>query len=169
MSGLLDGITSGWDQLGTKINRVGAGAAALAGLHPLEYDPEDKWNIALGYGNYMGANSLALGAFYQLDEHTMISLGGSFGDGQNMVNVGLSMKVGKGISAGTSKIAMSREIVSLKETVVKQAQQIQEIQKSHDEALKEKEVEINELKKKDAQREEQIRKLTAMVLALQQK
>ena len=86
-----------------------------------------------------------------------------------MVNVGLSMKVGKGISAGTSKIAMSREIVSLKETVVKQAQQIQEIRKSHDEALKEKEVEINELKKKDAQREEQIRKLTAMVLALQQK
>lgn len=63
MSGLLGGIISGWDQLGTKINRVGAGAAALAGLHPLEYDPEDKWNIALGYGNYMGANSLALGAF----------------------------------------------------------------------------------------------------------
>ena len=169
MSGLLVGITSGWNQLGTKINRVGAGAAALAGLHPLEYDPEDKWNIAVGYGNYMGANSLALGAFYQPDEHTMISLGGSFGDGQNMVNVGLSMKVGKGISAGTSKIAMSREIVSLKETVVKQAQQIQEIRKSNDEALKEKEVEINELKKKDAQREEQIRKLTAIVLALQQK
>ena len=169
MSGLLGGITLGWDQLGTKINRVGAGAAALAGLHPLEYDPEDKWNIALGYGNYMGANSLALGAFYQPDEHTMISLGGSFGDGQNMVNVGLSMKVGKGISAGTSRIAMSREIVSLKETVVKQAQQIQEIRKSNDEALKEKEAEINELKKKDAQREEQIRKLTAMVLALQQK
>lgn len=134
MSKLVNGMNFGIAKLDNKINRVRSGAAALAALKPLEFDPEDKWDVAVGYGNYMGANSLALGAFYRPNENTMFSLGGSFGDGENIINVGLSMKVGKGIQRFISKAEMANRIV-------------------------EQDAEIAQLKAKDAQREAEIKAL----------
>lgn len=98
--------------LDTRINRVGA--AALAGLHPLDYDPDNKFDFAAGYGNYKGANALAIGAFYRSDENKMISIGGSFGGGENMVSAGISVKLGQGTGISTSKVAMAKEIKNLK-------------------------------------------------------
>ena len=98
--------------LGNRVDRVGAGAAALAALHPLDYDPENKWDFAAGYGNYSGANAVAIGAFYRPNENQMFSISGSFGGGENMVNAGISVKVGEGIS--TSKVVMANEIKNLK-------------------------------------------------------
>ena len=102
------------DRLDTRVDRIGAGAAALAGLHPLDYDPENKWDFAASYGNYNGANAVAIGAFYRPTENRMFSVGGSFGGGENMLNVGFSMKVGQGTGISTSKIAMANEIRDLK-------------------------------------------------------
>ncbi|MDU2095312.1 MAG: YadA-like family protein [Negativicoccus succinicivorans] len=100
--------------LDTRVDRVGAGAAALAALHPLDYDPENKWDFAAGYGNYSGANAVAIGAFYRPNENQMFSIGGSFGGGENMVNAGISVKVGEGTGISTSKVAMANEIKNLK-------------------------------------------------------
>lgn len=80
--------------LDNRVNKVGAGAAALAALHPLDFDPDDKWDFAVGYGNYRNANSVAFGAFYRPNEDTMFSLGTNFGNGENMFNAGLSFKIG---------------------------------------------------------------------------
>ena len=102
------------DQLDTRVDRIGAGAAALAGLHPLDYDPENKWDFAASYGNYNGANAVAIGAFYRPNENQMFSIGGSFGGGENMVNAGVSVKFGEGTGISTSKIAMANEIRGLK-------------------------------------------------------
>ena len=100
--------------LGNRVDRVGAGAAALAALHPLDYDPENKWDFAAGYGNYSGANAVAIGAFYRPNENQMFSISGSFGGGENMVNAGISVKVGEGTGISTSKVAMANEIKNLK-------------------------------------------------------
>ena len=115
------------DMLGNRVNRVGAGAAALAGLHPLDYDPENKWDFAAGYGNYKGANALAIGAFYRPDENKMISIGGSFGGGENMVSAGISVKLGQGTGISTSKAAMANEIRELKARDREREAQMQEI------------------------------------------
>ena len=101
-------------ELDSKIDRVGAGAAALAALHPLDFDPDDKWDFAAGYGNYSGANAVAIGAYYRPNEDTMFSVGGSFGGGENMVNAGVSVKLGQGNNVTTSRVAMAREISDLK-------------------------------------------------------
>ena len=112
--------------LDNRINKVGAGAAALAALHPLDFDPDDKWDFAVGYGNYRNANSIAFGAFYRPNEDTMFSLGTNFGNGENMFNAGLSFKIGQGGSGiTTSKTAMAKTISSLKDTVHKQDQKIE--------------------------------------------
>ena len=103
------------NKLGNKVNRVGAGAAALAALHPLDFDPDDKWDFAAGYGNYSGANAVAVGAFYRPNEDTMFSVGGSFGAGENLVNAGVSVKLGQGNHVSTSKVAMAKEIVDLRD------------------------------------------------------
>ena len=89
------GINQRLDKTNTKINRVGAGAAALAALHPLEYDPDDKLTFSAGMGNYAGENAAALGAFYRPNEKFMVSLGGTMGNGENMVNLGLSIGLDK--------------------------------------------------------------------------
>ena len=112
--GQLKQIGGAINKVDNRINRVGAGAAALAALHPLDFDPDDKWDFTLGYGNYKDANSLALGAFYRPNEDTMISVGGSIGGGENMVNAGLSMKLGQGNHVSTSKVAMAKEIKDLR-------------------------------------------------------
>jgi len=72
------------------VNKVGANAAALAALHPQDFDPDDKWDFAAGYGNYKDAHAIAVGAFYRPNEDTMLSVGGSFGGGENMVNAGIT-------------------------------------------------------------------------------
>lgn len=101
-------------KLGNRINKVGAGAAALAALHPLDFDPDDKWDFAAGYGNYNGENAAAIGAYYRPNEDTMFSVGGSFGNGENMVNAGVSFKLGQGNHVSTSKVAMAKEIKDLR-------------------------------------------------------
>ena len=108
-------ITNKVEKLGTRVNKVGAGAAALAALHPLDFDPDDKWDIAAGYGNYKDAHAVAVGAFYRPNEDLMFSVGGSFGGGENMVNAGVSLKLGQGNHVSTSKVAMAKEIVDLRD------------------------------------------------------
>ena len=102
------------NKLGNRINKVGAGAAALAALHPLDFDPDDKWDFAAGYGNYNGENAAAVGAYYRPNEDTMFSVGGSFGNGENMVNAGVSLKLRQGNHVSTSKVAMAKEIKDLR-------------------------------------------------------
>ena len=99
-------------------DRVGAGAAALAALHPLDFDPDAKWDFAAGYGNYRGANAVSVGTYYRPNEDTMFSVGGSFGGGENMVNAGVSIKLGSvSNNVSTSRVAMAREIVELRGNV----------------------------------------------------
>ena len=112
-------VTNKVGELGTRVNRVGAGAAALAALHPLDFDPDDKWDFAAGYGNYKDAHAVSVGAFYRPNEDTMFSVGGSFGGGENMVNAGVSVKLGQGNHVSTSKVAMAKEIVDLKDAVTR--------------------------------------------------
>ena len=111
----INNIGGAVNELGDRIDRVGAGAAALAALHPLDFDPDDKWDVAAGYGNYKDAHAVAVGAFYRPNEDTMFSVGGSFGGGENMVNAGVSVKLGQGNHVSTSKVAMAKEIVDLRD------------------------------------------------------
>lgn len=112
--------------LDNKVNKVGAGAAALAALHPLEFNPDDKWDFAVGYGNYRNANSVAFGAFYRPNEDTMFSLGTTLGNGENMINAGLSFKIGqKGKSQ--NRQGLMQEITELRETVARQDSEIKEL------------------------------------------
>lgn len=104
-------------KLDHRVNKVGAGAAALAALHPLDFDPEDKWDFAAGYGNYSGASAVALGAYYRPNEDTMFSVGGSFGNGENMVNAGVSLKLGQSNHTSASKAAMEKKISALSQEV----------------------------------------------------
>ena len=112
-------VTNKVGELGTRVNRAGAGAAALAALHPLDFDPDDKWDVAAGYGKYKDAHAVSVGAFYRPNEDTMFSVGGSFGGGENMVNAGVSVKLGQGNHVSTSKVAMAKEIVDLKDAVTR--------------------------------------------------
>ena len=105
------------NKLDNRVDKVGAGAAALAALHPLGFDPEDKWDFAAGYGNYSGASAVALGAYYRPNEDTMFSVGGSFGNGENMVNAGVSLKLGQSNHAPASKAAMEKKISALSQEV----------------------------------------------------
>lgn len=115
-------------KLDNRIDRVGAGAAALAALHPLDFDPDAKWDFAAGYGNYRGANAVAVGAYYRPNEDVMFSVGGSMGGGENMVNAGVSLKIGAGSSnVTTSRVAMAKEIKSMRDIVAKQDAQIQKL------------------------------------------
>ena len=98
----------------SRVNRVGAGAAALAALHPLDFDPDDKWDIAAGYGNYKDAHAASIGAFYRPNEDTLFSVGGSFGGGENMLNAGVSLKLGQGNHVSTFRVAMAKELKDLR-------------------------------------------------------
>lgn len=110
----VDGMTGRISRLDDRVDKVGAGAAALAALHPLDYDPDDKLDVAAGYGHYAGASAVALGAYYRPNEDVMFSIGGSFGNGEEMMNAGVSLKVGSGKSGvTTSKAAMARRIQEL--------------------------------------------------------
>ena len=117
-------VTNKVGELGTRVNRAGAGAAALAALHPLDFDPDDKWDVAAGYGNYKDAHAVSVGAFYRPNEDTMFSVGGSFGGGENMVNAGVSVKLGQGNHVSTSRVALAREVEDLKAIVKAQSAEI---------------------------------------------
>ena len=122
------------NQLGGRINKVGAGAAALAALHPLDFDPNDKWNFAAGFGNYRNANSTAIGAFYRPNADTMFSVATNFGNGENMINAGVSFKFGRS-GKSPARLGSTQEIKELQEVVARQ-----------DDQLKKQDKEIRELK-----------------------
>ena len=128
-AGEIGALANGMGALDSRVNKVGAGSAALAALHPLDFDPENKWNFAAGYGHYKGANAVAIGAFYRPDENKMVSIGGSFGGGEDMINAGVSFKVGEGTSpyAGVSKAQLAQRIKQQDEELAAQKAQIREI------------------------------------------
>lgn len=151
LKGLVSGVDGAVNKLNNRLNRVGAGAAALAALHPLDFNPEEKWNFAAGFGHYVNANAGAIGAFYQPNEDTLFSLAGSWGGGENMVNAGVSIRLGHGNSIMGSRTVMAREIMALKQQV--EAQNLK---------LKENE----DLKARLAKQDQEIAELKAMVLKL---
>lgn len=127
----INGLSGSVNKLGNRINRVGAGAAALAALHPLDFDPDDKWDFAADYGNYRGANAAAVGAYYRPNEDTMFSVGGSFGGGENMVNAGVSIKLGQGNHVSTSRVAMAKEMKAMRQHMAEQDALIAKLQSMH--------------------------------------
>ena len=147
-------------EIGKHMNGIAASNAALAGLHPLEYDEDDKWNLSAAIGNYKGVNAFALGAFYQPNERTLLSIGGTLAGEEHLLNVGLSLKTGPGTvgKVYVSRAAMAREIKALKEKDARR-----------DEQINQQKAEIKALKEKEAQRDEQIRKLTEMIVKLQRR
>ena len=124
----IDGINQNMNALENRVNsrmdKAVAGSAALAALHPLDFDENDKWNVAAGYGNYRSGSAMALGAFYRPNEDTMFSIGGAMGNGQNMVNVGVSLKLGQHNGVSKSRKAMAQEIDDLKAQLQAQDQKI---------------------------------------------
>lgn len=126
LSMFANNVGSAINKLDNRVNRVGAGAAALAALHPLDFDPDDKWDFAGGFGHYKNANAAAIGAYYRPNEDTMFSIGGSFGGGENMLNAGVSFKLGQGNHVSTSRTMMAKEIESLKAVVKEQNEKLQE-------------------------------------------
>ena len=154
----LQQATQGMEQhitaMGQRMNRVGAGAAALAALQPLDFDPQAKWDISAAYGNYVNANTVALGAFYRPNEKTLVSLGGSFGTGQNMIHAGVSLKVGRGSLPISSKAEMARQLAVQQQEVArllaKDAQREQEmaVLKARDQ---ERDKEMAAMKEREAQ------------------
>ena len=124
----IDGINQNMNALENRVNsrmdKAVAGSAALAALHPLDFDENDKWNVAAGYGNYRSGSAMALGAFYRPNEDTRFSIGGAMGNGQNMVNVGVSLKLGQHNGVSKSRKAMAQEIDDLKAQLQAQNQKI---------------------------------------------
>lgn len=121
------------NQLDGRINRVGAGAAALAALHPLDFDPQDKWNFAAGYGNFHGANAMAIGAFYRPNEKAMFSVVGSFGGGADILNMGVSLKFGQSSPyADYSKAGLIQVINNQDEKIKQQDEKINSMQEQID-------------------------------------
>lgn len=143
----INSLSHSLNKLDSRINRVGAGAAALAVLHPLDFDPDNKWDFAAGYGNYAGANAVAIGTYYRPNENTMFSIGGSFGGGENMINAGVSFKLGSGSSGiTTSKTVMAKKI-----------KEQDELLKAQDAKMKEQDEKIAKLEALVAQQGEMIR------------
>lgn len=105
------------ETLSRRINKLGANAAAMAALHPLDFDPDDKWDFAAGVGRYRSVHAVALGVFYRPNEDTMISVSGNLGSGDKMVNAGISLKIGQGNHVSTSKVAMAKEIKELRNEI----------------------------------------------------
>ena len=102
------------NQLGNRVNKVGAGAAALAALHPMDFDPDDKLTFSAGYGNYGGENAAAIGAYYRPDEKVMFSVAGTVGNGENMVNAGVSFALDRTNHVSNSRTALAREVIDLR-------------------------------------------------------
>ena len=114
-------------RLDKKVNKSVAGAAALAALHPLDFDPDAKWDFAAGYGHYHDGNAAALGAFYRPNEDLQFSVGSTVGNGETVVNAGMSVKVGAHSNVSRSRVAIGKEVLELKKTVAVQNAQIQKL------------------------------------------
>ena len=124
-------------ELDNRMNKVGAGAAALAALHPQDFDPDDKWDIAAGVGNYKNATAAAVGLFYRPNERTMLNLGWTMGDSRNMVNAGVSVKLGSGSTyAGLSKVQMATRLTQQEEKITAQEQEIKELREREEQREK---------------------------------
>lgn len=114
-------------RLDKRVNKAVAGSAALAALHPLDFDPDAKWDFAAGYGHYHNGNAAALGAFYRPNEDVQLSVGSTVGNGETVVNAGLSVKVGAHSNVSRSRVAIGKEVLGLKKTVALQNAQIQKL------------------------------------------
>ena len=114
-------------RLDKRVNKAVAGSAALAALHPLDFDPDAKWDFAAGYGHYHNGNAAALGAFYRPNEDVQLSVGSTVGNGETVVNAGLSVKVGAHSNVSRSRVAIGKEVLELKKTVALQNAQIQKM------------------------------------------
>lgn len=126
--GRVDGRIS---QLGNQLRHAGANAAALAALHPTDFNPDDKWDFAGGYGNYRGANAVAFGAFYRPTEDIMLNVGASMGGGENMVNAGVTFKLGQSNGISHSRVAMAKEIRDMRKLLAEQQAEIAELKSMH--------------------------------------
>lgn len=122
LGGQIQSINKDITKLSGRVDKVGAGAAALAALHPLDFDPDDKLSFSAGVGNYGGETATALGAFYRPTEKVMISAAGTMGNGENMVNMGVTFALDKTNNVSNSRTAMAREIVDLRAHVARQEQ-----------------------------------------------
>jgi len=120
-------INSNVSRLDKRVNKAVAGSAALAALHPLDFDPDAKWDFAAGYGHYHNGNAAALGAFYRPNEDVQLSVGSTVGNGETVVNAGLSVKVGAHSNVSRSRVAIGKEVLELKKTVALQNAQIQKL------------------------------------------
>lgn len=128
-TGAIRGLDGRVEKLDSRLNKVGAGAAALAALHPQDFNPDDKWDFAVGFGNYRDANAMALGAFYRPDDRTMFSVAGNFGNGENMINAGMSFKLGKNSPyAGMDRQAMIHRLASQDRELEAQNQRIAKLE-----------------------------------------
>lgn len=131
LGGRVDTLGGAVSKLDTKVNKVGAGAAALAALHPMDFDPDNKLSFAAGVGSYHGASAVAIGAFYRPSEQVMFSISGNMGNGENMVNAGVSFALDRPSKTPTTKAALvktvaaqNEQIAALKETVAEQNEKI---------------------------------------------
>ena len=155
-------------KLDNRVDRVGAGAAALAALHPLEYDPTTRWEVSAGIGNYRGANAVAVGAFYRPNYDTMISIGSSYGGGENMVNAGVTWRIGEGGSGNyQSKGAMAQEINDLRSVVDEQNSKLASQSSQIESQSEQLSAQSNEIKAQRQQLEEQNQKIEQLMQAIE--
>ena len=127
IGGDITNINGTVSRLDKRVNKAVAGSAALAALHPLDFDPDAKWDFAAGYGHYHNGNAAALGAFYRPNEDVQLSVGSTVGNGETVVNAGLSVKVGAHSNVSRSRVAIGKEVLELKKTVAIQNAQIQKL------------------------------------------
>ena len=127
IGGDITNINGTVSRLDKRVNKAVAGSAALAALHPLDFDPDAKWDFAAGYGHYHNGNAAALGAFYRPNEDVQLSVGSTLGNGETVVNAGLSVKVGAHSNVSRSRVAIGKEVLELKKTVALQNAQIQKL------------------------------------------
>ncbi len=149
-------ISNRLNNVDRRVDKVGAGAAALAALHPVDFDADDKLDVAAGWGHYKGQNSMALGAFYRPDERTMFNIGGAFGNGENMVNAGVTFKLDKQTGpthAITSKVQLVKEVAQLKADNTALRSDNVELRRDNDELRKNNEMLWERMKVMDAKLE----------------
>lgn len=120
-------IKGNLSKIDKRVDKSVAGAAALAALHPLDFDPDAKWDFAAGYGHYRSGNAAALGAFYRPNEDVQLSIGSTVGGDETVFNAGLSVKVGAHSNVSRSRVAIGKEVLALKKTVAEQNAQIQKL------------------------------------------
>ena len=135
LSSQFNSLTGQYSSLNNRVNKVGAGAAALAALHPGEYDPTNKLDFAAGYGHYSGANAAALGMYYHPNEDTTISVSGTMGNGENMVNAGVSFKIGPTGAKTMSRTALTKQIAQDQQVIKAMANKMAQMEQQMNRVL----------------------------------